>query len=69
MQLYDLCGQGRSQALLISHHPELIDILASSVGYWFERSHNTSPRIKPVKDKNNTGLLLSELIARGWLNE
>ncbi|MGK7874299.1 MAG: AAA family ATPase [Xenococcaceae cyanobacterium] len=68
MQLYDLCGEGKIQALLISHHPELINILASSAGYWFERQNNSTPvRVKRIKDDKDTGLSISELIARGWL--
>lgn len=70
MELYDLCGQEKTQALLISHHPELMDILASSVGYWFERPSQSSPtRVKRVKDEQDTGLTISELVARGWLND
>jgi AAA15 family ATPase/GTPase len=67
MQLYDLCAEKKLQALLISHHPELIDILAVSNGYWFERQTNAPVRVKPIKDEHNTGLRISELIARGWL--
>lgn len=68
MELEDLCYGGKLQALLISHHPELINILASSVGYWFEwNGANTPVTIKPIKDESETGLSISELIARGWL--
>ncbi|WP_013322336.1 AAA family ATPase [Gloeothece verrucosa] len=71
MQLYDLCGEGKLQALLISHHPELINILATSLGCWFERENNYTPvRVKAVRDFNkNTGLTVSELVARGWLDD
>ena len=71
-QLYDLCSNGQLQALLISHHPELINyLLASPIGYWFERQSNAPVRVKPISDEaaNNSGLPVSELIARGWLNE
>lgn len=70
-ELYDLCSNGEIQALLISHHPELINyLLASPVGYWFERATNRPARVKPIiNDDNDTGLPISELIARGWLNE
>jgi len=69
MQLYDLCGEGKTQALLISHHPELINILAPSVGYWFARQSNSPVRVKQIKDDKGTGLTISELIARGWLDD
>jgi len=67
MQLYDFCSEGKTQALLISHHPELIDMLASSVGYWFDRESNSPVRVKRIKDDKETGLPISELVARGWL--
>jgi predicted ATPase len=72
IELYDLCSEGKLQALLISHHPELINyLLASPIGYWFERQSNAAVRVKRISDKvaDNSGLPVSELIARGWLNE
>lgn len=72
MRLYDICGEGQLQALLISHHPELIDyLLASPIGYWFERQSNASVRVKRISGEvaDNSGLPISELMARGWLNE
>ena len=72
IDLYDLCSEGKLQALLISHHPELINyLLASPIGYWFERQSNAAVRVKRISDKvpENSGLPVSELIARGWLNE
>lgn len=72
VELYDLCSDGKLQALLISHHPELINyLLASPIGYWFERQTNTPVRVKRISSGilDNSGLPVSELIARGWLNE
>ncbi len=72
IQLYDLCSDGQLQALLISHHPELINyLLASPIGYWFERQSNAPARVKRISSEvaDNSGLPVSELIARGWLNE
>lgn len=72
IQLYDLCSERKLQALLISHHPELINyLLASPIGYWFERQSNAPVRVKQISNKiaENSGLPVSELIARGWLNE
>ncbi|MBW4505265.1 MAG: AAA family ATPase [Scytonematopsis contorta HA4267-MV1] len=71
-QLYDLCSDGELQALLISHHPELINyLLASPIGYWFERRSNAPARVKRIGSEipNDSALPVSELIARGWLNE
>jgi AAA15 family ATPase/GTPase len=81
-QLYDLCSENKLQALLISHHPELIDyLLASPVGYWFKRESNSPVQVTPIDNNflqpvinniqqdNKSGLKMSELIARGWLDE
>ena len=67
--VYDICAEGEAQALLISHHPELINyLLASPVGYWFERQSNRPTRAKPITIDDREGLPASELVARGWLN-
>jgi len=69
IQLYDSCSEGKTQALLISHHPELINyLLASPIGYWFEREANTPALVNQIVAESNGGLPVSELIARGWLN-
>ncbi|MEH2354561.1 AAA family ATPase [Nostoc sp.] len=70
IQLYDFCIDRKIQALLISHHPVLINyLLASPIGYWFERQSNAPVRVKPISNQEaeNSGLPISELIARGWL--
>lgn len=70
MQLYDFCSEGKTQALLISHHPILIDyLLASPVGYWFDRQQNSPVRVKRISNDNDTGLPISELVARGWIHD
>jgi AAA15 family ATPase/GTPase len=72
IQLYDLCSDSELQSLLISHHPELINyLLASPIGYWFDRQSNAPVRVKKIDRQtgDNSGLPISELIARGWLNE
>ncbi|MBD2209545.1 AAA family ATPase [Nostoc linckia FACHB-104] len=71
-QLYEFCSEQKLQSLLISHHPQLIDyLLASPIGYWFERQSNAPVRVKKISNEmaDNTGLPISELIARGWLYE
>ncbi|MBD2169330.1 AAA family ATPase [Calothrix membranacea FACHB-236] len=70
IQLYELCSEKKLQSLLISHHPVLINyLLASPIGYWFERRSNAPVRVKEIsnEEKQKTGLPISELIARGWL--
>ncbi|MHC5831008.1 MAG: AAA family ATPase, partial [Nostoc sp.] len=52
IQLYDFCIDGKIQALLISHHPVLINyLLASPIGYWFERQSNAPVRVKPISNE------------------
>jgi uncharacterized protein YlaN (UPF0358 family) len=55
------------QVLLISHHPELINALAVGSGRWFERVAGGPVRVQPISDEQ-TGLPISELVARGWLH-
>ena len=64
----DFCQDGNLQALLISHHPEIIDHIASSSGYWFSRGSNESTQVKPLPEHDKQGVPRSELIARGWLD-
>ena len=69
VSFYDHCMQGDVQALLISHHPELINyLMASPVGYWFEHHSNRPTRVKSITEDGKDGLPISELTARGWLN-
>jgi predicted ATPase len=69
ISLYDLCQERNIQAFLISHNPEVINYLASGSGYWLDRLPNGPTRIKPIVETGDTGLKISELIARGWLYE
>jgi len=66
MELNDACGDGFPQAVLISHHPELIDYLGPESGKWLERDPLGPTRIKKLPEKIEKGLKLSEQIARGW---
>ena len=56
----------------LSDHPRLINyLLVSPIGYWFERQSNAPVRVKRISSEvaDNSGLPVSELIARGWLDE
>lgn len=66
--LFDACQDEEGQALLISHHPEVIDYLAAGSGYWFERKPNAPVRVQRLEETCDTGLAISELVARGWIN-
>jgi hypothetical protein len=63
--LSDACGESFEQAVLISHHPEIIDYLGGSKGRWFSRTNETV-RVSDSPPKAVDGLNLSETIARGW---
>jgi predicted ATPase len=54
------------QALLISHNPGLIDLLAPSNGILLGRSRGGPVQVRPVP-REESGLATSELLARGWL--
>ncbi|MFI3122803.1 MAG: AAA family ATPase [Methylococcales bacterium] len=66
--LYDQCAERGLQALLISHHPKIINLLASDSGYWFSRENNLT-RIQKISHKDESGLSVAELIDRGWIYE
>lgn len=64
--LTDSCGEGLEQAVIISHHPEIIDHLALSAGRWFERDSNGPSRVTDKPRTQADGLSPSENLARGW---
>ena len=64
--LKDLIGEGVEQAVLISHHPEIIDQLAVPSGRWFERDGNSPSRVSNQPKTQVEGLKPSEAMARGW---
>lgn len=59
-------GESVEQAVLISHHPEVIDYLAGSAGRWFERDSVGPARVSDTPKAQVEGLKTSETIARGW---
>ncbi len=68
MGLEDACGEAVSQAVITSHHPELIDYLGSGNGVLLHRDSSgvVTTRRPEVSNSDVNGLKLSELIARGW---
>ena len=67
MELVDLCEETPSQAVICSHHPELIDYLGPDCGLVLRREASgvTTAR-PPAASLSDVGLKLSELVARGW---
>jgi predicted ATPase len=68
MELYDACGDTIPQAVLCSHHPELIDYLGPDAGIEFERTPDGLTDVKRMRDlvPYDSVLKLSEIVARGW---
>ncbi len=60
---------GLGQAILISHHPRIINFLArGDSGIWLERDGTEPTRMKRVTlDSENGGLTAAELVERGWI--
>ena len=55
------------QAVLCSHHPELIDYLGGDRGLALKRESSGVTVVRPVSEMAvEGGLKLSESIARGW---
>lgn len=64
LSLRELLDENR-QAILISHHPEILDASGQSAGRIFWRDNHHSPtRMGPLKVPD--GLRPGEAIARGW---
>lgn len=72
MALSDACGSGTGprQAILCSHHPELFDYLGGEAGVLLKRESSDVVTARPLKEvlasQVNSGLKLSEMVARGW---
>jgi predicted ATPase len=58
-------GNG-SQVLLISHHPELLNQLATRNGVIIERTDAGPTRVRPFAPPDDWTLTPAEIIARGW---
>ena len=68
-ELADRCGDAIPQAVICSHHPELIDYLGLSSGISLTREASGVTRATRVAEMALTteeGLKLSEIVARGW---
>ena len=67
LALVELCEETSSQAVLCSHHPELIDYLGPDSGLLLHREAS-AVTVAPLRspDLPDCGLKLSELMARGW---
>ncbi|MCK5687778.1 AAA family ATPase [Myxococcota bacterium] len=66
IELSDACGEKLPQAVISSHHSELIDYLGAEKGLLFKRETSGVVVAHPVQYRDADGLKLSELVARGW---
>lgn len=67
MELKDSCGFAFPQAVLISHHPELIDYLGPDCGILIKRTGFGPARVEKLPVPPEGTVRLSEWIARGWM--
>ena len=65
----DAVEDSKGQLILISHHPEILNLWAQSYGLRFFREENGHVRTEKFKTDFDGVLPPSEVIARGWENE
>jgi len=67
VELADRCGETFPQAVLCSHHPELIDYLGGDRGLLLKRESSGVTTVRKFPEMSKNGALkLSEILARGW---
>ena len=66
LKLSDAVQETGGQLFVISHHPEVIDYLASGSAFKFERPGGDVVRVRPLIVNLDVGLKASEALARGW---
>ena len=67
IELADACGREVPQAVLCSHHPELIDYLGADRGVLLQREKSGVTKAHPLSEARvDDGLKLSERMSRRW---
>jgi energy-coupling factor transporter ATP-binding protein EcfA2 len=66
LELQDRAEDAGAQVVLVSHHPELINLLAPEHGAIFSRSGIGPVRVQPYHKDTIGKLSPAELVARGW---
>lgn len=69
VSLTEAIESGRGQAIVISHHPELINQWAPEHGTFLVREEGGPVRAKPFRGHSDSPLTPAEMIARGWQHE
>lgn len=65
--LQDICEKDGKQAIVVSHHPEIINKMARGKELWFSRPEGAQVITKPLSPVAD--LTPAEIVARGWDNE
>ena len=65
--LNDICEEQDKQALIISHHPEIVNKMARGTELWFSRQAEAHVVAQPFPKIDE--LSPAEVMARGWENE
>ncbi|HOZ48462.1 MAG TPA: AAA family ATPase [Candidatus Hydrogenedentes bacterium] len=65
--LEGLCEEDNRQAVIISHHPEIVNAMARGDDLWFSRPGGAHVQVKPLPV--TPGLTPAETVARGWGDE
>jgi predicted ATPase len=65
--LEEVCDEGKRQAVIVSHHPEIINAMAHGSERWFSRPQGLHVRAAPFPAMD--GLTPAEIVARGWDDE
>ncbi len=65
--LKDVCEETDRQAIIVSHHPEIINMMARGEELWFSREEGAHVVVKQMPVIAD--LPPAEVVARGWENE
>lgn len=68
-ELSDRVAEKQLGALVISHHPEVVDYLAADEALWFARDPSGAAHARPLAVDRESGLRASEWIARGMAGD
>ncbi|MDI9603434.1 MAG: AAA family ATPase [Acidobacteriota bacterium] len=66
--LSDLCLEGKAQAILTSHHPELVNYLGPEFGIWLRRGDEGGTDHEPLAGLLEDTLDPAEALSRGWVS-
>ena len=64
--LEDAVGDAVPQAVICSHHPEIIDYIGGNCGIFLARKQGGLVVVEKPDFREEQGLKLSEVVARGW---